>query len=729
MTGARAGRRGIWSAGEVSPLRGLGSGVGLSRGFSPLATLFRRGAAEERAAGNYLTAGRFTIDMRLPARKVYRAFRELDRFADGQCEIFVHAARRGTARRIRRGILQAIAALVGLACGWAATLGVLYALYHEDIATGRHNRSDLAFYLMAGMWMALGLGGAALGWFLSRDLLLRWRIRRVLGTRGSCAMCGYGLTGLPFVAEFLVVCPECGYRFGAEPNLGEVVLDAASEKRFLPSPDFVPRLLRWLTPKLKKQLIRWSVRGAVAVLALAVLSAGGYEWFIRRQAAIAQRARVGAEALVDFVARDRATGEEGAPDAWESFDAALDAVSDVNGRTWQVAVGEDPDAPQPDFYEVFQPKKSENQRDAARVAAGRALAVAAIDDYRLAGVFDRLDEMARRRRAVRVLILSPGQVLTNMVSSDPGSARRTCRMNQARMRLAADAGDLREFISAFECNLALVRMLGGQRLSVPVLTAAGIRTGTFWQVRELLGGQPDLEWVEAICGAVERQPSGISYRGALEAGRIVALDSLAWYFSDPDRVRGGRFAPALGALTGKSAAVTEISKPVGTYAQNRDAVAALFDRAIARIGIDPWERGTESEPSVPDLAPIEMYTRWVLNPSFADQDRLTERALEVSLALERFRCEHRGYPASLDELVPHYLRALPLDPWSGRALGYRREVDLPDGRPAYLLYSVGVDGEDNGGKAAPSGREFDAINGEAPGTDYSVSPKWDRQVR
>lgn len=74
------------------------------------------------------------------------------------------------------------------------------------------------------------------------------------------------------------------------------------------------------------------------------------------------------------------------------------------------------------------------------------------------------------------------------------------------------------------------------------------------------------------------------------------------------------------------------------------------------------------------------------------QRRLTITAL----ALERFRLKRAAYPPDLAALTPEYLRAVPVDPFSGAPLCYRL---LPDGR--FLLYSVGEDGRDNGGDATP----------------------------
>lgn len=80
--------------------------------------------------------------------------------------------------------------------------------------------------------------------------------------------------------------------------------------------------------------------------------------------------------------------------------------------------------------------------------------------------------------------------------------------------------------------------------------------------------------------------------------------------------------------------------------------------------------------------------------------RETERRLTVAaLALERFRLRHGKSPATLTELVPQFLPAVPPDPLGSRELCYRRGVD-----GTFLLYPVGEDARVDGGNAAnPSG--------------------------
>ena len=77
-----------------------------------------------------------------------------------------------------------------------------------------------------------------------------------------------------------------------------------------------------------------------------------------------------------------------------------------------------------------------------------------------------------------------------------------------------------------------------------------------------------------------------------------------------------------------------------------------------------------------------------------------ERLLAVELALRCYRYEKAAAPARLDDLVTNYLSHVPLDPFGAKPLSYR-----PLGTN-WLLYSVGSDGTDDGGR--PAGRALPA---------------------
>jgi len=91
------------------------------------------------------------------------------------------------------------------------------------------------------------------------------------------------------------------------------------------------------------------------------------------------------------------------------------------------------------------------------------------------------------------------------------------------------------------------------------------------------------------------------------------------------------------------------------------------------------------------------------------------RCAIAALAAERYRRAQGHWPASLEALVPDYLGKVPVDPFDAQPLRLRR---LETG---VVIYSVGPDGQDNGGKlnrAAP----------EAAGTDLGFQ-LWDEPQR
>lgn len=79
---------------------------------------------------------------------------------------------------------------------------------------------------------------------------------------------------------------------------------------------------------------------------------------------------------------------------------------------------------------------------------------------------------------------------------------------------------------------------------------------------------------------------------------------------------------------------------------------------------------------------------------FKNVDNETQNALlTATLALRAYYGEHRSYPAALGALVPSYLKRIPNDPFAlAGPLRYRRMGG------GYVLYSLGPDGKDDGGK-------------------------------
>jgi len=81
--------------------------------------------------------------------------------------------------------------------------------------------------------------------------------------------------------------------------------------------------------------------------------------------------------------------------------------------------------------------------------------------------------------------------------------------------------------------------------------------------------------------------------------------------------------------------------------------------------------------------------------------------IQTDIALRRFNADQGNYPAKLDDLVPRYLKTIPIDPFGiGKPLRYKPL----DGGKSFLVYSVGGNMTDDGGK--PSPKKSDWKNGD-----------------
>jgi hypothetical protein len=80
-----------------------------------------------------------------------------------------------------------------------------------------------------------------------------------------------------------------------------------------------------------------------------------------------------------------------------------------------------------------------------------------------------------------------------------------------------------------------------------------------------------------------------------------------------------------------------------------------------------------------------------------------ERLVHVGLALAIYQKEKGTYPATLAELAPKYIPAVPDDLFTGKPMVYRKNDD------GYLLYSVGPNGVDEEGRDEKSEPRGDDI--------------------
>ncbi|MCK4850630.1 MAG: hypothetical protein KAT11_04720 [Phycisphaerae bacterium] len=87
------------------------------------------------------------------------------------------------------------------------------------------------------------------------------------------------------------------------------------------------------------------------------------------------------------------------------------------------------------------------------------------------------------------------------------------------------------------------------------------------------------------------------------------------------------------------------------------------------------------------LVPSLEKASWISYAGQADH-----QAVQTIVALLRYKADHGQFPDKLDQLVPQYLKAVPLDPFGPGPLTYKRQDD------DFLLYSLSFNFEDHGGQ-------------------------------
>ncbi len=85
----------------------------------------------------------------------------------------------------------------------------------------------------------------------------------------------------------------------------------------------------------------------------------------------------------------------------------------------------------------------------------------------------------------------------------------------------------------------------------------------------------------------------------------------------------------------------------------------------------------------------------------------------AALAALRCRAKRGRLPDRLQDLVPEFLDAVPPDPFNGESLLYRKEA------AGFVIYSVGSNGKDDGGKI-----EFDGKMMDFPDLGFRVRFRW-----
>lgn len=132
----------------------------------------------------------------------------------------------------------------------------------------------------------------------------------------------------------------------------------------------------------------------------------------------------------------------------------------------------------------------------------------------------------------------------------------------------------------------------------------------------------------------------------------------------------------------------------------RDLIAQMDARVAAAKR--PYGTPVKTMPSDPAIDTFQNANEFDDLRAGMAYNQAQNRLLMTAFALRAYKLDHGSYPSTLQALAPSYLRAVPVDPFTaGAPLIYRNTGKT------YLLYSVGPDMKDDGGKPIGQPRDQD----------------------
>jgi len=290
---------------------------------------------------------------------------------------------------------------------------------------------------------------------------------------------------------------------------------------------------------------------------------------------------------------------------------------------------------------------------------------------------------------------------------------------RAQALLQADRGDTAAALQAWSTNVAMLNHLGSDPTLLGQLTRWSVVRLSHDSLRVLLQDSrltPDdcrraandlarLDFSEAFIRALETERA--SDRWCMELVRTDPRAAFGSSAASAGRV-AGVYAAGKGALLG---AVYPVMSPL-----DEAALLEYWERRITLARKPYRETAQQLNALARDVPRYALFTHDFRGPRPElpewDSMRAASRdgtiahvgLMRVGLGLAAYRTQFGGYPESLDQLRQALKWEVPEDPFSGKDFVYRR-----DGK-GYLLYSLGRDLDDDGGREANLG------NPAQPGT-------------
>lgn len=283
--------------------------------------------------------------------------------------------------------------------------------------------------------------------------------------------------------------------------------------------------------------------------------------------------------------------------------------------------------------------------------------------------------------------------------------------------LTAEGGATNEWPKSVADQIALAETLNGEMLLISQLVRhASLRTASQTAAWCLSHGAPGAEECLKLQTAFLRAADTNLLPQALIGERAAVLPMFQMNFSDFERFAnssssGGEMQPPMERdLTNQWGGFLGV---IGLADRDKIFYMDTMERAIEHAKLGPPEslktRHELNEASVIAKSRFHVVTGTFL-PALAKvavrfaTGQAEARMAGTAFAIERYRHAKGTLPHTLQDLVPDFIPAPPIDPYDGKPLRY-----IPSEK-GYRLYSIGDDESDDGGQSPPKRKKFNDPN-------------------
>jgi hypothetical protein len=271
-----------------------------------------------------------------------------------------------------------------------------------------------------------------------------------------------------------------------------------------------------------------------------------------------------------------------------------------------------------------------------------------------------------------------------------GQLRRSARILQLQSILDADRGDYD--LAAQRCItiLAIAHSMENEPIHISSLVSNAILALAYNQIEMLVNtGQLSDDTLQQLAHAIEPIDYDAMFLRAMVGERC--FNHLA--FNDSKTLASvfpfGGTANRLSLAVWRTAGLLDID-----HSTSLDIMTSYVDFAENPSWPIPPSL-TDIDDRVPQICFVTRYMIPAISSAYQAfiRGEARRQTVLVGIAAERYRQQHNQFPTQLTDLVPDFLNTVPLDPFDNQPLRYRTE---PTGA---IIYSIGVDGNDDDGRA------------------------------